>query len=138
MRGYARWRSVVSVAILVTCLWPHLAIASVTHSRPAAVRELLTRTPGAILLDVRTSEEYAQGHLPGSILVPLDRLAESAGTFLKDRDALIVIYCAVGGRSSAAAKLLSSKGYTNLINLIGGLLPGRLRVSGGEELTRHS
>ena len=58
------------------------------------------RTPGAVLLDVRTRQEYAQGHLPGSRNVPLDELEQAE---LPDRDAPLFVYCLSGGRSARAA-----------------------------------
>lgn len=121
LRNISHWIGMVALGLAVTYLWPRVTIAGVTHSRPAAVRELLDRTPGVIVLDVRTSEEYAQGHLPGAILVPLDRLDAAADSVLKNRAAPVVVYCAVGGRSATAAKLLSAKGYTRLTNMIGGI-----------------
>lgn len=65
-----------------------------------------------IVLDVRTPEEYGQGHIEGALLLPnydLENLAESK---LPDKDAKILIYCRSGSRSRSASKVLIDMGYT--------------------------
>ena len=76
-------------------------------------------TPGAVLLDVRTCEEYAGGHIPGSVNLPLDRLDEIAGR-VPDRDTPLFVYCLSGSRSAGAVSALRARGYTRAAN-IGGI-----------------
>ena len=73
-----------------------------------------------ILLDVRTPEEYADVHIPGSILIPLDTLQNAAEKKLTNKDATIYVYCRSGNRSASASKILADLGYKNIYN-IGGI-----------------
>lgn len=77
-------------------------------------------TPGALLLDVRTPEEYAAGHLPGSRNLPLQQLGD-AGSRLPSHDTPIFVYCRSGARSHQAALMLQQMGFARVEN-IGGLL----------------
>ena len=76
-------------------------------------------TPGAVLLDVRTPEEYAGGHIPGSRNLPLDRL-DGVGKAVPDRDTPIFVCCLSGARSRRAAVLLGRMGYAAVTD-IGGI-----------------
>jgi rhodanese-related sulfurtransferase len=73
---------------------------------------------GITLLDVRTHREYDQGHIPGSVHVPLTEVGARVKKLKKDKD--IVVYCASGNRSIWAIKRLIGMGYKNLYNLRGG------------------
>ena len=76
-------------------------------------------TFGAVLLDVRTPEEYRSGHIPGSKNIPLqtiDRVASVA----ENKDTALYVYCQSGARSRQAAGVLKQMGYTN-VNNIGGI-----------------
>ena len=74
-------------------------------------------TPGAVLLDVRTPQEYREGHIPGSRNAPLQTLdrEEAAG-----KDAPLFVYCHSGARSRQAVSLLGQMGYAHAKN-IGGM-----------------
>lgn len=71
-----------------------------------------------MLLDVRTPREYAEGHIKGAKLIPVQQLAEHLNTVPHDKQ--VYVYCKSGGRSSRASKLLASNGYTNIENIKGG------------------
>ena len=73
----------------------------------------------AALVDVRTPEEYAMRHISGAMLLPLDILANEAGTALPDKDADVIVYCQSGARSAFAAAQLASMGYKNVHDLGG-------------------
>ena len=75
--------------------------------------------PGAILLDVRTPQEYRDGHIPGSKNVPLQSLG-AVGSVPAGKDAPLFVYCHSGARSGQAVKLLTRMGYANAKN-IGGI-----------------
>ena len=70
------------------------------------------------LLDVRTEEEFLQGHLDGAVNIPLEDLEMKWPVLSKERT--IVVYCAHGGRSLMAARLLERNGFS-VINTAGGL-----------------
>ncbi len=77
-------------------------------------------TTGAILLDVRTPQEYQEGHIPESKNVPLQAL-EGVKQVVTKMDTPVFVYCYSGGRSRQAAKLLAQMGYTNIKD-IGGIV----------------
>ena len=76
-------------------------------------------TPGAVLLDVRTPQEYREGHIPGSVNIPLQSLS-TADQIPAGKDTLLFVYCYSGARSAQAVRLLAGMGYTNTKN-IGGI-----------------
>ena len=78
-------------------------------------------TKECIILDVRTPEEFAEGHIPGAILIPDYEITEKASNILTDKDALILVYCRSGRRSKNAANQLVDMGYTN-IKEFGGII----------------
>ena len=84
-----------------------------------AQRAAEMRSAGAILIDVREGYERDAGHIPGSDHIELARLAAAAPSL--PRDAPIVFYCRVGGRSLMAAQAFRSSGY-EAYNLAGGIL----------------
>lgn len=71
---------------------------------------------GAKLVDVRTTGEYASGHLTGAVNIPLHELSARLAE-LGAKDRAIVVYCASGQRSSRAKGLLKGAGFTNVHNL---------------------
>ena len=75
--------------------------------------------PGAILLDVRTPQEYREGHIPGSQNVPLQTIDKVAHV-TDNKHEVLYVYCHSGARSAQAVGLLRSMGYTNVTN-IGGI-----------------
>ena len=75
--------------------------------------------PGAVLLDVRTREEYREGRIPGSKNVPLQEIGE-VGRVVADKAVPLFVYCRSGARSSRAVSLLQQMGYTHVRN-IGGI-----------------
>ncbi len=76
-------------------------------------------TPGAVLIDVREEDEYAQGHIPGSINIPLSRLRDVEDA-VDDPDTPLFVHCLSGGRSARAVAALVEMGYTAVTN-IGGI-----------------
>ena len=76
-------------------------------------------TPGAVLLDVRTPEEYREGHIPGSKNVPLQAL-DNVASVAENKNMALYVYCHSGARSRQAAGLLRRMGYRN-VNNIGGI-----------------
>ncbi|ERK68145.1 rhodanese-like protein [Leptotrichia sp. oral taxon 215 str. W9775] len=78
---------------------------------------MLTEKP--IVVDVRSLEEYNEGHIPNAISVPLETIENEAETKLKNKDDLILVYCRSGRRSREAALRLIEKGYTNVIDFGG-------------------
>ena len=74
---------------------------------------------GAVLLDVRSPQEYREGHIPGSQNVPLQQL-DKVEEVTENKDTVLYVYCHSGARSRQAVSLLKHMGYTNVHN-IGGI-----------------
>ena len=72
------------------------------------------------VVDVRTPEEFAQGHVPGAMLKPLDRLGDLSEDLPKQSDLHLI--CRSGMRSQKAAQMLAAAGFTRLINIEGGTM----------------
>lgn len=81
---------------------------------PAEARRLVEH--GARLLDVRSAAEFAAGHLPGAVNVPVQELEQRLGELGRDGRA-IVVYCRSGVRSGRAARLLRNAGYAAVHDL---------------------
>ena len=84
-------------------------------------KQIMDSEEGYIILDVRTQEEYDQGHIPGAIVISHEEIAEKAEDVLTDKDQLILVYCRSGRRSKLAAEALVELGYTN-IKEFGGII----------------
>lgn len=78
-----------------------------------------SETPGAVLLDVRTDQEYRAGHIPGSKNIPLQMIGQ-AGSAAGGKDTPLFVYCHSGARSRQAVGELQRMGYLHVKN-IGGI-----------------
>ncbi len=83
-----------------------------------AARQLVT-TKGALLLDVRTPEEFSAGHVEGAVNVPVQVLGEQLSTLPAKKDQDIVVYCRSGARSARAAGMLKNAGFAKVHDLGG-------------------
>ena len=77
------------------------------------------KTPNAKLIDVREEDEYAEGHIPASINIPLSKI-ESTQDKITDLDTPLFVYCRSGNRSGQAVAWLKQAGYSKVKN-IGGI-----------------
>ena len=84
-------------------------------------KQIMDTEEGYIILDVRTQEEYDQGHIPGAIVISHEEITEKAEEVLTDKGQLILVYCRSGRRSKLAAEALVELGYTN-IKEFGGII----------------
>jgi phage shock protein E len=97
---------------------PARAAVAVAPMSQEALLEHLSRHPDHLfVLDVRTPQEYAEGHVPGAVNVPYDQLASRLADIPKDKD--VVLYCKSGRRAGIAAETLTANGYTRLSHLEG-------------------
>ena len=95
---------------------------SISFSRRPSIEQGLkefSAAPGAVLLDVRSVQEYRDGHIPGSKNLPL-RSLEEAASVVERMDAPIYVYCLSGVRSQQAAERLQEMGYEHAKS-IGGI-----------------
>ena len=84
-------------------------------------KQIMDSEEGYVILDVRTQEEYDEGHIPGAILIPNTEIEARAEEEITDKDQLILVYCRSGRRSKLAADALMELGYTN-IKEFGGII----------------
>ena len=96
--------------------------------------ELMEKEENYLILDVRTQQEYAAGHIPGAIVIPNETIGTEEIAQLPDKDQLIMVYCRSGNRSKQASEKLVKLGYTNIVEF-GGIIdwPGET-VVGTEEI----
>ena len=83
--------------------------------------EMMKNEKDYIILDVRTAEEYKEGHIPNAINVANETIGEDEIAELPDKEQLIMVYCRSGRRSKQAASKLVKLGYSNIVE-IGGII----------------
>jgi rhodanese-related sulfurtransferase len=104
---------------------------SIKQVEPPQAYEILQKNPDAIYVDVRTEDEFAQGHPAGAINLPVVFLKPGAApqpndSFLEvaqkvlPQDKKLVVGCMAGGRSQRACEILEQAGYSDLTNVRGG------------------
>ena len=84
-------------------------------------KKMLTQNQNVILLDVRSKQEYEEGHLSGSVPLCLYDICKQASQVLPNKEQTIITYCSSGSRSKEAQEMLETMGYENVYNLKGGL-----------------
>lgn len=90
----------------------------------------LEKDKSIVLIDVRTEDEYRQGHINGSVNIPLDRLPGVFEKKVPDKNSRIFVYCLSGARSAQGCGWMEQKGYKNVTN-IGGISSWRGPVARG-------
>lgn len=111
----------LSALLFSGCVASHNSAGSYRQiSMEQAVR-MMERETDYVILDVRTPEEYAAGHIPNAINIPNETIGASEISALPDKDQLILVYCRSGRRSKEAAQKLVSLGYTSIVEF-GGIL----------------
>ena len=81
----------------------------------------MKRADGPLLLDVRTPDEFAEGHVPGATNIPVDDLAGRTKELEPYRDRGVVTYCKAGARAEAAAQTLASAGFPHVMQMTGSM-----------------
>lgn len=96
------------------------AAAGVQHLDPAGFATAIGAS-GTVLLDVRTPEEFAAGHLPKAVNVNMQGADFAAQLAKLDTSARYALYCRTGHRSGVAAEQMRAAGFTNVVDLAGGI-----------------
>jgi rhodanese-related sulfurtransferase len=91
-----------------------------TSISPQVASVVIQQNPLIAILDVRTPEEFSQGHLKGATLLPVQVLEENLGQLAPLKGAKIIVYCHSGNRSAVASRLLANHGFVPL-NIDGGI-----------------
>ena len=114
---------------------------------PSEVKELIGE--GVAIVDVRGSEEFATGHLPGAKSIPRGHLESRIESVVRDRSAEVILYCASGIRSAYAARtMIEDMGYEHVRSMTGGItlwkdrgyeveIPRALSAEQRERYSRH-
>ena len=115
--------------LLTGCTAPKTTAEANTYRRITMQEavEMMEKEENYIILDVRTHEEFAAGHIPGAIVVPNETIGTEEIAQLPDKDQLIMVYCRSGNRSKQASDKLVKLGYTNIVEF-GGIIdwPGEV------------
>ncbi|MBK8251480.1 MAG: rhodanese-like domain-containing protein [Polyangiaceae bacterium] len=110
-----RWYYVIVVVGVIALLLVMQRVAAGPLIKSAEAKALVTE--GATLVDVRTPEEYASGHIQGAVNIPLQQFDSRAAEIPSGKP--VVLYCRSGARSGQAASILRGKGRTDVHNLGG-------------------
>lgn len=111
---------ILAIALVACALALPAAAVGPASIEPKALGERIAWADQALfVLDVRTPEEYAAGHLPGAVNIPHDQLAARLGELSAARERDIVVYCRTGRRSAEALGVLDEAGFERLFHLKG-------------------
>jgi phage shock protein E len=111
-------------SLLVTAALACAAVAHADESTPRIQQEALlkrmeNKDASMIILDVRTPEEFAAGHIAGAVNIPYTHLPARLSELTDAGDKDIVLYCATGVRAERAAERMREQGYSRLLHLDG-------------------
>jgi rhodanese-related sulfurtransferase len=108
----------VSGAMLV---WPLVRRGAGGASVGTLEATMLINSKDAIVLDVRTPAEFAQSHILNARNIPLDEIEARVKELERFKEKPVIVSCATGNRSGSAAAVLRKHGFTNVVNLAGGI-----------------
>jgi rhodanese-related sulfurtransferase len=109
----------VLVGLLVALYWVESLRSGATVS-PQLATQLINRD-NAVVLDIRPSNEYGEGHITGAVNIPFDRFKERARELDKHKGQIIILVCKMGQHSGSIAKQLRQEGFTDVRRLAGGI-----------------
>lgn len=98
-----------------------------TEITQTEAKDLMDSEEELVILDVRTEEEYMEGHIEEAVLLPLDEISDRAEEVLQDKDKMILVYCRSGRRSKPASEELVELGYTNVYEF-GGIIDWKYEI----------
>jgi len=124
----------IVVFVLALSLVPSV---NAQDNRPTITQQQLlslqaaTKAPAFTLLDVRSVEEYQEGHIKGAVNISHSTLADNLAQLAKSKDTMVIVYCRSGRRAGIAEGILRDNGFTNVKHLDGdmkGWLANQLSV----------
>ena len=92
----------------------NLSRSSYTQISQEEARRIMEEETGYLIIDVRTEEEFNEGHIPGAVNIPNETIADTRPPQLPDSGQKLLIYCRSGNRSRQAAQKLADMGYTGV------------------------
>ena len=120
INAWKRKLIIVSFMILITALFTGCG-KNYKHLEMAEAEQMIKSEKDAIILDVRTQEEYDKKHIPGALLLPIDEIRNGNVSALPNKNQKILIYCWTGRRAEDSAAMLVDMGYKNVYEF-GGLV----------------
>ena len=109
---------ILIMIFLAGCAAPKAEASYRQISMDAAIA-MMEEASGYVILDVRSSEEFAEKHIPNAINIPNEAIGTADIPELPDKDQLILVYCRSGNRSKQASQKLADMGYTNVVEFGG-------------------
>lgn len=125
MKTTTKWALLMTIML---CSYNALWAQIVQHAQklpPADFSEQLAQSDSALVLDVRTPAEFAEGHLNGALNINWNGESFEEQVSLIDRSTPIYLYCRSGGRSGSAAEKLEALGFAHIVDLTGGMIAWR-------------
>ena len=116
--------SVILITAVVPCVSQTITETPIKDVDVDTVRDLIEEDETVIVLDVRTPEEYAMGHIEGTLNINIAEADFSERVSKLDRDKTYIIHCSANvknGRSAKSIKIMSSLGFDKLLNMAGGI-----------------
>ena len=109
----------ITIAACVLALAVGLGTVACNKAGPPPPKneiEAALAKPNAVILDVRSPKEFASGHVPGAINLPVKDVSSKVESVIKDKDTTIIVHCAAGVRSGRATKAMQKLGYKNIVD----------------------
>ncbi len=101
--------------IIIAAIIIFFVLKKMGQVSPAKARELVAA--GALIVDVRSPGEFAEGHVTNAVNIPLDVIGKKTGEHVTDKNRPILVYCLSGSRSALAKRILKGQGYSEVHNL---------------------
>lgn len=118
MRKYRKHTQVAYAILVLLAIW--LISPVLAGGSPEAAKKAWPMIEnGALLIDVRSEEEFSQGHLEGAIHIEWDQTDALMQAIGMDTRRQVVFYCRTGNRAGKSIRVLETKGYTNIFNATG-------------------
>jgi len=105
--------------LLILMLFSSFCNASIQQITAPTLLKLIEKQKAPLILDVRSTQEYQQGHIQGAINIPYDQLQHNSAQLNQYKNHPIVVYCRSGRRAQIAYQVLQQQGFTQLIDLKG-------------------
>lgn len=115
------------ICLLTGCVPDNKSSGTYEQITPEQAKAIMDKGLDIIILDVRTEEEFAQGHIKDAILIPDYEIETKAESMLHNKKQLILVYCRSGRRSKLAAQTLVDMGYTN-VKEFGGIIDWKYEI----------
>lgn len=104
---------------------------------PIQAKGKIDKSRKVLLLDVRTRDEFLEGHIPGAINIPVDELESRLDELKRYANFEIIVYCRSGNRSKRASEFLVKQGFKHIYNLSGGIIEWRKTIEGRQYEKNH-